>query len=495
MSLIQVTNLTFAYDGSYDTIFDRVSFQLDTAWKLGFIGRNGRGKTTFLNLLLGKYPYSGTISSAVLFDYFPFVVTDKTKDTLQVIEEVCPQFAYWQLQKEMQKLKLEEDVLYRPFATLSNGEQTKMLLAGLFLKTEHFLLIDEPTNHLDAEGRQIVSDYLKSKSGFILVSHDRNFLDNCVDHILSINKTNIEVQKGNFSSWYQNKERQDAFELHQNEKLEKEIKQLSKSARQAKGWGDEIESRKIGKKSQMYEKNISTRSYIGEKSRRMQQRRKNLERRQQGMIAEKTDLLQDIEYQAKLKLSPLDYYKETLALLEDVSIYYGDKQACGHVSFAMKRGQRILLRGKNGSGKSSIIKLIQGQQMAYTGRFERGSNLKISYVSQDTTFLTGDLSDFAREHHIEESLFKTILRKLDFSRIQFEKDMKDFSQGQKKKVLLAKSLCEPAHLYLWDEPLNYIDVLSRMQIEELLLGSGCTMLFVEHDKLFSEKIATDIVQL
>ena len=124
-----------------------------------------------------------------------------------------------------------------------------------------------------------------------------------------------------------------------------------------------------------------------------------------------------------------------------------------------------------------------------------GSNLKISYVSQDTSHLKGNLSDFAYEHNIDESQFKTILRKMDFDRVQFDKNIEDFSGGQKKKVLLAKSLCEEAHLYVWDEPLNFIDIYSRMQIEALLLEYEPTMIFVEHDSIFREKIATKVVEL
>jgi lincosamide and streptogramin A transport system ATP-binding/permease protein len=198
MSLIKVTNLTFVYDGNYDNIFENVSFQIDTSWKLGFSGRNGRGKTTFLNLLLGKYEYSGTISANVSFEYFPFHVEHKEYNTIDIVDDIYPDYEHWQLLRELSLLKVTEDVLYRPFGKLSNGEQTKVLLAALFLKENSFLLIDEPTNHLDLHARKLVSDYLNDKSGFILVSHDRAFLDNCVDHILAINKTNIEIQKGNF---------------------------------------------------------------------------------------------------------------------------------------------------------------------------------------------------------------------------------------------------------------------------------------------------------
>ena len=200
MSLINVTNLTFAYDGSYENIFENVSFQLDTNWKLGFTGRNGRGKTTFLNLLLGKYEYRGSISTSVAFSYFPYHVTDQSILAIDAVEAMYPEYEYWRLAREMAKLQLDDAVLYRSYETLSNGEQTKLQLAVLFSKENHFLLIDAPTNHLDIRGRELVSRYLNSKKGFILVSHDRAFLDGCVDHILSINKANIEVCQNNFST-------------------------------------------------------------------------------------------------------------------------------------------------------------------------------------------------------------------------------------------------------------------------------------------------------
>ena len=117
------------------------------------------------------------------------------------------------------------------------------------------------------------------------------------------------------------------------------------------------------------------------------------------------------------------------------------------------------------------------------------------YVPQDTSYLCGTLSEFAEENNLDESLFKAILRKMDFERVQFEKDIKDFSGGQKKKVLIAKSLCEKAHLYVWDEPLNFIDVYSRMQIEQLITEFAPTMLLVEHDSVFRDTVASKIVNV
>jgi len=492
MSLINVTNLTFAYDGSFDNIFENVSFQIDTDWKLGFTGRNGRGKTTFLNLLLGKYEYSGNISANVRFEYFPFLVENKEHNTLDVINDIFPDYLHWKLMRELSLLKVSEDVLYRPFDSLSNGEQTKVLLATLFLKENSFLLIDEPTNHLDMNARKLVSDYLNTKSGFILVSHDRSFLDNSVDHILSINKTNIEIQKGNFSDWWENKKRQDNFELAENEKLRKDIKRLSDSAKRTSNWSHEVEKTKNGTRNSGSKVD---KGYIGHKAAKMMKRSKAMEQRQQSAIDERSKLLKNIENPDSLKISQLDFHKNQLAELENVSIYYGAKMVCTDISFTIGQGERIALSGKNGSGKSSIIKLICGENVNYTGTFRKGSQLKISYVSQDTSHLQGNLTDYARNNGIDESLFKSILRKLDFSRVQFEKDISAFSGGQKKKVLIAKSLCEKVHLHIWDEPLNFIDIMSRMQIEELLLEYSPTILFVEHDREFCKNIATKIIEL
>ena len=499
MSQISVTNLTFAYDGSYDNIFENVSFQMDTDWKLGFTGRNGRGKTTFLNLLLGKHEYSGKISASVKFDYFPYNVADKTALTKNIVNEVCADYAEWELLRELSLLEIPEDVLNRPFSTLSNGEQTKVLLAALFLNENNFLLIDEPTNHLDMPGRKIVSQYLNAKSGFILVSHDRAFLDGCVNHVLSINRTNIEVQRGNFSSWLANKEMRDNFELAENAKLKKDIKRLQTAARQSSQWANKAESTKMGKGAAAMRKKghdmVGSKEYQAEKSRRMQQRRKNLERRQESAIEEKSGLLKNLESADNLKITQLAYRTNCLVSLSGVSVFYGEKIACRNATFNVERGNRIALCGRNGSGKSSLLKLICGEDISYTGDFATGSGLKISYVSQDTSFLRGNLADFAAANAIDESLFKAILRKLDFSRVQFEKDMSDFSGGQKKKTLLAKSLCEKSHLLVWDEPLNFVDVLSRMQIETLLLEFAPTILFVEHDSTFCDKIATGKIVL
>lgn len=486
MSLINVTNLTFSYEGSYDTIFEEVSFQIDTNWKLGFTGRNGRGKTTFFNLLLGKYEYKGTISADVTFEYFPYEVENMDDVTIDIVRQISPQAMDWEIERELSLLDMDYDALYRPFGTLSNGEQTKVLLAAMFLKENAFLLIDEPTNHLDIDARKMLSAYLNKKKGYILISHDRLFLDDCIDHILSINKTNIEIQKGNFSSWWANKEMQDNFERAENEKLKKDIKRLTKAARRTSDWSDQVEKSKVG---------AADKGHIGHMAAKMMQKSKNLERRQKKSIEKKSQLLKNIEAKEELKIVSLKFHDKRVLELSDIAIHYGDKLVCEGINFTIEQGEKVALQGKNGSGKSSILKLILGQDVPYEGLLKKNPQLVISYVSQDTSQLQGNLIDFSKQHDLDQIIFRAMLNKLDFSKDQFEKNIEDLSQGQKKKVLIAKSLSERAHLYIWDEPLNFIDVISRMQIENLLKEQDITLLFVEHDRAFCESIASKVVKL
>lgn len=363
MSMIRVENITFSYPSSFDPVFENVSFQIDTEWKLGLVGRNGRGKTTLLKLLLGEYEYRGKITGAVTFDYFPFPVSDKTQMTEDILRQVCPNARQWELIRELSYLGIESEVLWRPFETMSNGEQTKALLAALFLKEEHFLLIDEPTNHLDVEGRRQMADYLKRKRGFILVSHDRYLLDECVDHILSLNRSNIEIQSGNFSSWMENFKKRQNFEINRNESLKKDIRRMKESARKAKVWSDKVESSKRG---------AADKGYVGHKAAKMMKRSKNAEARKERAAEEKSKLLNNAEYAEMLKITPLMYHSEKLVSFSDVAVIYEGNQVCDAVTFQICRGERILIQGKNGSGCLSCTKRRSGCcKIHYVRRFCR----------------------------------------------------------------------------------------------------------------------------
>lgn len=487
MSLININHLTFSYPESLTPVFKDLSLRLDTNWRLGLIGRNGRGKTTLLHLLAGDHPYTGSVSCSVGCVYFPQKPADPTLLARDVLTELYPLAEDWQLRRELNLLGCDADeILWRPFDTLSGGEQTKLLLSGLFLDEASFPLIDEPTNHLDLAGREAVARYLSHKPGFILVSHDRHFLDAAIDHVLALNLSDIEVHSGNYSSWQENFARREAHEKEQNARLQHEIRQLKQAAQRTANWSDRVERTKIG---------AADKGHVGHMAVKMMKRSKAIEARRERAIEEKSKLLKDFEHEQPLKLVPLTYRVDRLVTFEEVQVRYADIAVGAPRSFTIHRGDRLFLDGPNGSGKSSLLRLLADEPLDHSGRVRIASGLIISYVPQRTDALRGSVFDFAEAAQIDRTLFLSFLRKMGFPRDHFDRDMATFSEGQKKKVLLAKSLSEQAHLYVWDEPLNYIDLASRLQIEELIKKYQPTMLLVEHDRAFRDAIATEVVTL
>lgn len=480
---VSIRNLSFTYDGSYTPVFENVSFTFDTSWRLGLIGRNGKGKTTLLRLLQKQYAHQGRIDMPLTPVYFPYPVDDPTRTTREVLQAAAPDAAEWQLLCELNQLEVDESVLDRPFSTLSKGEMTKALLAALFAREDAYPLIDEPTNHLDAHGRALVADYLRRKDGFLLVSHDRAFLNRCIDHVLSLNRADVWVMQGNYDTWEARLNQQNEYEQNRNEVLRRDIRHLEESARRMAEWSDKVEATKIGT-------HAGDRGAIGAQAAAMMKKSMNALHRRERAIEEKRALLHNVEKVGELKLTVLHHPKEVLIQVVNGRVEYEGRTVCEGVNFTLRRGERIALSGPNGCGKSSILKALVGAGGALTGEVSVAPNLVVSYVPQQTDNLTGTMDDFIHQSGVDETLFKAILRNMDFTRDLFERPLERMSQGQKKKLLLARSLCSPAHVYIWDEPLNYIDVLSRVQLEGLLLACEPTMLLVEHDAVFLARVCT-----
>lgn len=281
MSKITINKLCFYYCDYYNPIFDNVNIVLDTDWSLGLIGRNGRGKSTFLKLLTGKLkPVRGSIAMSVNMEYFPYepdkkytvamdivkenigglkTMEDKMEEIIAALDEsryneYCEiQLRYSELGgyemegrilKEMADMGLDEKLAYREYSTLSGGERTRMMIIALFLRKNSFVLLDEPTNHLDMEGKEMVAEYLRKRKSFIVVSHDRDFLDKTVNHIMSINKADIKVEKGNYTSWRKNMDIIEEYEFRTRDKLEREIKQLERKSKQVRDWAGTANTQK-----------------------------------------------------------------------------------------------------------------------------------------------------------------------------------------------------------------------------------------------------------
>ena len=486
MSIIQIENLNFSYPDALEPIFSDFNLRIDTDWKLGLIGKNGKGKTTLLNILEGKLKGAGRICSNVTFRRFPCVVSDTDKSVYEIAEKIAPETEFWQIQKEVSLMGLPDDILYRPFKTLSGGERTKFLLAVLFAG-EGFPLLDEPTDHVDLDGRRHIAKYLSEKRGYIVVSHDRSFLDSCCDHIVALTSDGAELVRGNYSVWRSERDKREENERSRKQSLEKERVRLEKSAQAVKDWANKAERGKWRGNSS--DNSPIDRGFVSARAAKMQKRSNAVSARRESAEENIRLLLKNYEETEALKITPLPFFSARLFSISDLNVSFSDKFVLKNISLEMGEGERVAITGKNGSGKSVFLKIIAGEFSGFQGIRNISPQLKISYVPQIADYC-GLLSDYAKEYSIDESYFKAILSKFGFENKDFSRDMKYFSEGQKKKAALARSLCERAHIYICDEPLNYLDISVREQLTQAVVSSVISLIFVEHDKFFVNSVAT-----
>lgn len=524
MSCININSLSFYYNDSVDKVFDNLTLNIDTSWRLGLIGKNGRGKSTFLNLLNIKlFPVKGEIVSDLNTFYFPYVPEYIEQTTFNVIKENVAPYNFWEkqmetlskasdeksifdysevleryqnasgyeidsmIEKEFTELGMSSNLLKREFRTLSGGEQTRALIVSLFLKKDSFPLIDEPTDHLDMKGRMILGEYLSKKKGFIVVSHDRNFLDTCIDHVLSINKSDVRINNGNYSQWKHNMEIEEEFEKRKNENLRREVNSLEIAARKGRRWSDGKEKEKIGATREFTDK-----GNIGRRSAKLMKRALNIEARVEKKLEEKKSLLKNVEDERKLKIETKKK-NEKLLSVTNASLSFDDERIFENISFDINRGDRIALIGDNGCGKTSLIRALMKEINLNEGLIHIPTYVKISYASQNPNWNKGYLRDHLKREKIDETKFRHILGVMGAWGELFDRPLETFSKGQLKKVELCRSFLEQCDLMIWDEPLNYLDVSSREQLEEVILEFKPTMLFTEHDKAFVENIATEVI--
>lgn len=457
MGSIKISNVSFKYEDSSNNIFNNLNLDLDSSWKLGLVGRNGRGKTTFLKLLQGKLVGRGEIQTKLNFSYYPIRIKNPTNITLYGLQDQI-MFEQWKLERELNLMHVDSSLIWQSFNTLSGGEQTKILLALSFIDENSFPLIDEPTNHLDEESRQEICKYLtKHHKGYIVVSHDRNFLNQVTDHVLAIENTEIHLYQGNYATYEQIKEARDEFNREKNEKIAGEIKNLHNQKEQFYHWAQKIEARKnLGQKTQyiLNRRARVNKAAIGHAAAKMMKKSITRRNRMDKKIEEKEGLMVNIEDIPKLTMNFQSNYH------------------------------------------SAFLKFLLNKVSANSnGRCELTNGLRISYLPQDLTIYQGSLKNFALHQKLSYEDLLNILKKMGFPHTNFNVPIEEMSMGQQKRIALAKSLLEPADLYLWDEPANYLDVFNQDQLINLLQEVKPAMLLIDHDQYFIEQVADERIKL
>lgn len=483
---ITIRQLNFAYPGQ-EPLFTNCQLDIDSSWKLGLLGRNGRGKTTLMKILLNQLPYRGKVISQLPFRYFPLRVTDVDQLAGQSVVDAAldPSLAEWQVERELALMGVDPAICWQPYETLSSGEQTRLQLATLFAQPRVFLLLDEPTNHLDYAGRQQLARYLsKKRQGFIITSHDQDFLDQVVDHCLVIERHQLVLNHGNYSTYFQQKKRRDREALAKNRQLKNEIATLQQRRQKQQQWAQRAEGEKQNNAH-------GDMGFLGAKAARLMKKAVNTGDRLTEAISQRQGLLQEVETVDRLPLKLVPSHHRQLLTVHDVSLTISNHQLFAPVSFQVGSHDQVALLGVNGSGKSSLLRAIMGTFAGkVTGSINLSDQTTISLIRQDYSTNRGTLRQFANQYHLQLSMLLNILRKLGMERSTFAVPIQEMSMGQQKKVELARSLLTPAQLYLWDEPLNYLDTYNQAQLVQLVKEFKLPLLFVEHDRHFIDAVAT-----
>lgn len=373
-------------------------------------------------------------------------------------------FEEWKLKRELSLLHVSEDIIWRPFNQLSGGEQTKVLLALCFID-ERFSLLDEPTNHLDQASRKQIAEYLKQKKGYIITSHDRDFIDQVSDHVLAIDQRQIWLSHGNYSTYRHERDLQDQAASNEQQKLQREIKHLAADKEHKQQWAGQAEKGK--RRSQPGEK--IDKGFVSHKASKVMKRAISAQKRMAEKLADKSALIKPVALPADLTMHYQASHRKLLLSSENPK-------------FELNQGERLAIVGPNGCGKSQLLKRIAlGEGVA--------SGVKVSYLPQIITPEAVSLEEFIAKHKLDRSQYLNLLRKLGVERAVFTERLDQLSSGQLRKVWLAKSLLEPAELYLWDEPSNYLDIENQDQLIKLIKNVQPSLLLVEHDQYILDSLA------
>ncbi|WP_152658011.1 ATP-binding cassette domain-containing protein [Oceanobacillus sp. CFH 90083] len=479
---ILINKMTFQYPSMLHPLFENITVNIDENWKLGLLGRNGRGKTTFFKILLGELDYEGTVQSSLIFKYFPVYLANQLTAE-EVLLQKNPMIERWELELELSYMDLPAEVLDRDFYVLSGGEQTKILLIELFLNEAAFPLIDEPTNNLDAHGRRGVGDYLNRKKGFIVVSHDQHFLNQFVDHTMAINKESIDVIKGDIDTWAYEKKNADELAEEKNHRLYQEINRLEAVSKRVASWGQKRENST---------KDAAERRLAAKQMKRS----KAIKKRTEEKIRDKKSLINNVEQVESLKMR-VDQPDKQVLLLRNFSILQNGKCLFEPVNIDVYPSERLFITGKNGAGKTTLLHFILGNgQFEVTGDYQIRLPNKISLLHQQNQLGKDHASILQQLTAQEKESYLHLLRQLGSKRSSFaDHTSNHWSSGEQKKVFLANALLGNHSLFVWDEVTNYLDMMVIDQLIGAINKYKPTMIGVDHNEHFANSVATKKLEL
>jgi ATP-binding cassette subfamily F protein 3 len=506
--MLTIHNLSFAFGGR--VLYENASLQIKPKDRIGLIGLNGTGKSTLLRLIVGEYqPESGTISRSKectigflnqdLLSYqsqepilkvamqaferqnflqeqiqkvLSEMETNYSEHLLHKLSTLQEEFAMLdgynlqsQAEKVLEGLGFRTEDLQKPLQQFSGGWRMRVMLAKLLLQKPALLMLDEPTNHLDLPSIEWLEEYLADYEGAILVvSHDRDFLDNTCETIVEVAQKKLNVYVGNYSDYLEQKAEREEIQRNAYENQQAMIRQT--------------------------ERFINRFRAKATKARQVQSRIKMLER------LERIEEVKDENVKLHFRFTFSQNSGRQVAELKNLSKSYGSLQIFKNTSIAIERGDKIAFIGANGKGKSTLLRILQGSE-SYEGEIKWGHNVKSTYYAQhqiEALTLDNDLLTELRQTGTTrtEVELRTILGCFLFSGEDVFKKIRVLSGGEKSRVALAKTLLSDANFLLLDEPTNHLDMISANILAQALKNFEGTFVVVSHDRNFIRKVANKI---
>ncbi len=516
---IELNNIKKNY--GLKNVLDGVNFEVKTGERIALIGSNGAGKSTILKIIKGEENQdSGTVNirknatiemlnqiyktelqNMLVADFLQQGFEDmiKLENSMKELEEKMSTISNDEIQKilnkygriqeeyiaiggyEMQEkykkicsgFKFDENILNRQYNLLSGGEKTIVNLAKILLKNPSILLLDEPTNNLDIETLQWLENFLISYNGTILmVSHDRYFLDKVATKTILLEDGKEKIYFGNYSYFLEEDERRTLaqFEIYKNQ--QKQIEKMKESIQLLRKFGEKTQNEKFFKRAKCIEKRLEKMQVIDK------------------VYLEKEGL--------KLKINLKERSGNDVISIEDLSKQYSNKTVFNEVNLDIVYGEKVALIGKNGTGKSTLIKMILGQEKDFIGNIKIGSSVKIGYIPQDIKFKNEEetiLEFFIKSFKGTETQARTRLAKFMFRGEKVFKKIEKLSGGEKVRLMLAELIQKDVNFLILDEPTNHIDIENREVLEEAIKNYKGTVLFVSHDRYFINAIASRIIEI
>lgn len=516
MISISCKNVSLAF--GTEVLLDRVTFSVEKGDRVGVVGVNGAGKTTLMKIITGEVPkddgevYIAGGETVGYLDQYATIDSDRT-----VLEEMLANFSHLASMKErldelelimqtasdstvssnaatsfsalteeykkaggyeyvgrtksvLTKMGFGEEYFNLPVNALSGGQKTALALVGLILQNHSILILDEPTNHLDIESVEWLENYIKGiKSTVIVISHDRYFLDAVTTKTLDVENTHVNLYNGSYSVFVEKKKKNREIYRRHYENQQKEIARLEAYIEQQRRWNRE-------------------RNIIAAES-----REKAIER------MDKLEKPENLPVGISFSFGEAIRSGNDVLSVNGLGMAFDSKRLFTEVSFEVKRGDRLFVLGKNGTGKSTLLKILNSRLTSTEGDFEYGTNVKLGYYDQENQNLSPRntvLDELWNEYSsMTMTEVRSALAMFRFCGDDVMKKVSVLSGGEKARLTLAKLMLSKVNLLILDEPTNHLDIASRETLEDAILEFKGTVIAVSHDRYFIKKLATRIIRI